>query len=78
MRQKLWIVAMAVVTLTAGVGIRAGATPQSRKAMCASDPCATVFDCDWTCTICKIDADKTVGGKAAAGQKMTGYCNPQP
>ena len=46
--------------------------------MCASDPCATVFDCDWTCTICKIDADKTVGGKAAAGQKMTGYCNPQP
>jgi hypothetical protein len=78
MKQKLWIVAMAVLTLTVGVGMRAGAAPQARKSMCAADTCGSVFSCDWTCTICKFDADKTNGAKAAAGQKATGYCSPQP
>lgn len=78
MKQKLWIVAMAVVTLTAGLGVRAGATPQRRKSMCTSDTCTSVFQCDWTCTICKFDAAKAKGTKAVDGQKLTGYCSPQP
>jgi hypothetical protein len=76
MKRQLWIVAMGVVTLTAGMGVRAEASPRARKALCGDKECTTVFGCDWDCTICKFDAHKAKLG-LTTNAKPVGHCSPQ-
>ncbi len=56
MKRKLWIIAMSLVILA--LSHRPSQAQQRHQGRFAcTGTCSTVFDCDWSCTIC----DKTPG-----------------
>jgi hypothetical protein len=56
MNRKVWIVLMALVTMGAGTARRVR-TAATAADSCPTATCTSVFDCDFSCTICRFGHD---------------------